>query len=76
MELPASPNERLDPVQPTDDFVHSPIHIVEALVLEPGGKRERHNDGQGNLNKRLLEDIYGCRIHLLYSKPSFAQNQS
>jgi hypothetical protein len=49
------------------EFVDPAIQIVEAFVLEPGGDCERNNDRQGNLNKRLLEDVCGCRIHLLGS---------
>ena len=51
-------------------IVDTPVQIVEALVLQPGGNRKRNNDRQSDLNEWLLQDVDGCRIHVQYSSAS------
>jgi hypothetical protein len=44
-------------------FVEAFVHVVEALILQPGSERNGNYDWQRDLNERLLQDI-DDRIHL------------
>jgi hypothetical protein len=51
----------LDPFQPELDrvetFIHRVAQVVNALALKPSGDGEGNNDGQRDLNKRLLPPV-------------------
>jgi len=54
--------QAFDPFQETLDrveaFVHRVAQVVDALALVKGGDGERDDDGQGDLNERLLPPVH------------------